>query len=317
MAVVDMIIMYIVQLDAQDLQNVVLLRMLRLFRLARLIKTLRLPIFKELHLMLMGLISGIQVLLWAVVMLVAFIYVIALVLNKLLFEEPEFRSVISTMATLFRCFTDGCTDYNGAPLPERLMRDHGAPIFVAYSLAYILVAVGVFNLFTALFIDNVTTSQAARKQQDLSDSSDGVEIALKEALLKLVLQTRASGLPDDLEEEIKSLDAVFAKRDARIRAQFQALHDEGLQIGEDQFSVWLRDEHFLDVLERAEVDIHNKKALFEVLDFDLGGSLEIDEIFKGLLKLRGPVTKNDIIAMRLKVRHLTQLLSSAPCDAEI
>ena len=35
--------------------------------------------------------------------------------------------------TLFRCFTDGCSDYAGTPLAERLRIVYGAPFTLGYA----------------------------------------------------------------------------------------------------------------------------------------------------------------------------------------
>ena len=48
-----------------DLSILMLLKMLRLCRLARLIRALRYPLFRELNMMVMGVISGFRVLIWA------------------------------------------------------------------------------------------------------------------------------------------------------------------------------------------------------------------------------------------------------------
>ena len=69
---------------------------------------------------------------------------------------------------------------------------------------------------------------------------------------------------------------------------------------------WLQEPNFLQVLENADVDVSNKFDLFDVLDADMGGKLELDEVVTGLMKLRGPVSKSDLVAMRLQVRLLTQ-----------
>lgn len=312
----DIIVMSLLG-DEVNLSTFLLLRLVRLFRLTRLLKTLRLPIFKELNLMVMGVISGARVLFWAVVMLVVIVYILALVVNKLIGEEPEFVSVMASASTIFRCFTEGCADYDGRPLQERLRKKYGAPVFLGYSLIYILISMGVFNLIMALFLDNVVNTQAERKQKDLSDTSEEIEILLKESLLRLVLQSKATGVPQDVEEEIKSLDTVFDDRQVRVRSQFDILSAVSPVIYKDQFNVWLEDGAFIKALGTSDIDVNNKAALFEVVDADLGGSLSVLEVFNGLMSLRGPVTKADIISVRLKVRHLIMHIEAALSQPEV
>ena len=67
----------------------------------------------------------------------------------------------------------------------------------------------------------------------------------------------------------------------------------------DEFNHWLAShEGLLDTLEDAEIDLSCKSDLFDVLDADMSGELEFEEMIDGLLKCRGPASKTDIIAIR-------------------
>eukprot|EP00931_Biecheleriopsis_adriatica_P120890 TRINITY_DN95990_c0_g1_i1.p1 TRINITY_DN95990_c0_g1~~TRINITY_DN95990_c0_g1_i1.p1 ORF type:complete len:317 (+),score=49.75 TRINITY_DN95990_c0_g1_i1:1-951(+) len=294
---------------APNLSTFMLLKLLRLARLARLIRALRFQIFRELNLMVMGVISGVRVLMWAFFLLIALVYVFGLIMLKLVGdEEEEFSNIWAAMFSLFRCFTDGCSAYDGTPLQERLRQKHGLLFFICYLITYILVSIGVFNLIMAIFIDNVVNSQAERKQQDLSDSSSSTEVALKDCLCRLLLQNRTNGVPEDVENEIRSLESAISDRGTRVRAQFDCICNAGCEITRNAFAVWLTDPHFVEVLADADVEIHNKAGLFDVMDADMGGSLSADEVFAGMMKLRGPVTKGDIVGMSLRIRHIAVLL---------
>lgn len=309
MSILDFIIVQAMQVSQEGLENFVFLRLIRLCRLARLTKVLkslmRTKLFREVHLMADGMASGARVLVWAVVLIVAINYVLALLANIFFSETLEFTTVASSMCTLFRCFTDGCEDYTGKPLMEQVRIDHGTPTFFVYALVHVVISVGVFNLIMALFIDSVTGSQERRKQKDLSDSQHSVELAIMQTLIRLILQSAASGIPPQVEAEITALaKAEDMHPSARIFSQFACLTETDFEITRDQFSVWLDDAELLSVLETADIAFQNREALFDALDADLGGRLGIEELFDGLLKLRGPVTKADIIAIRMQVRHL-------------
>lgn len=67
----------------------------------------------------------------------------------------------------------------------------------------------------------------------------------------------------------------------------------------DEFNHWLAShDALLDTLEDAEIDLSCKSDLFDVLDADMSGELEFEEMIDGLLKCRGPASKTDIIAIR-------------------
>lgn len=76
-----------------------------------------------------------------------------------------------------------------------------------------------------------------------------------------------------------------------------------------EFNHWLSTEKpLLETLNDAEIDLSCKSDLFDVLDADLSGELEFEEMVDGLLKCRGPASKTDIIAIRLKTRLLVRLM---------
>eukprot|EP00933_Yihiella_yeosuensis_P070721 TRINITY_DN7887_c0_g1_i2.p1 TRINITY_DN7887_c0_g1~~TRINITY_DN7887_c0_g1_i2.p1 ORF type:complete len:221 (-),score=16.03 TRINITY_DN7887_c0_g1_i2:440-1006(-) len=74
------------------------------------------------------------------------------------------------------------------------------------------------------------------------------------------------------------------------------------------FRRWLRDPVFKELFEECCIETSTKHELFDVLDADMGGALRFDELVYGLLSLRGPITKTDIVGIKLKVCHMTQLL---------
>eukprot|EP00930_Biecheleria_cincta_P045297 TRINITY_DN31229_c0_g1_i1.p1 TRINITY_DN31229_c0_g1~~TRINITY_DN31229_c0_g1_i1.p1 ORF type:complete len:801 (-),score=145.85 TRINITY_DN31229_c0_g1_i1:209-2554(-) len=319
-SVIDLSVTYTAQALAggskEEMSGFTLVRLLRLARLARLMKALRFKMFRELKLMVMGVVSGIRVLAWAVVMLIMLLYVIGLAMKMMVGDnEPEFSTVIASMCTLFRCFTDGCSAYNGTPLAERLRFAYDWPAFAGFFLLYILICGGVFNLIMALFIDNVVNTQGERKQQDLSDSAVHTEIALKEVLTRLLMhRALQNGIPDEVVEEVKGFGEpiVMGKLNhSTVRAQFDCLCAGDIQISKNAFAVWLNDENFCEVLEQAEISISNKAILFDTMDADMGGTLTADEVFVGLMKLRGPVTKTDIVGVSLRVRRIVALLQQS------
>merc|ERR1719335_6522 len=63
----------------------------------------------------------------------------------------------------------------------------------------------------------------------------------------------------------------------------------------------------LDIPRGAE-----RAELFEVLDADGSGTLSAAEFISGLMKVRGEARKSDIIATRLSVSSLQELLRNIP-----
>eukprot|EP00913_Durusdinium_trenchii_P016385 g15402.t1 len=309
---------------APFLDDVTVVRVFRLGQLMRTVRVLKFKMFRELRQITMGIMNGCEVLFWAVVLLFAVIYVFGVVMRNLVGGAlDEFNNIPNSMFTLFRCFTDGCAAYDGAPLAERLRSMYGTPFTVGYVCVTMLVAIGIFNMIMAIFLENATTSAARRKQKELGEKAIATEQAIRKIIVQMVdpsVMERAGdrrSLASRMTQLFESRSSQRSRSRARSpsvgqsaevfwRTQYELLKRSGVTVDRRSFMLWLEEPVFLSVLENAEVDVSNKFDLFDVLDADMGGRLELDEVVTGLMKLRGPVSKSDLVAMRLQVRLLTQ-----------
>ena len=303
---------------AAFLDDVTVVRVFRLGQLMRTVRVLKFKMFSELRQITMGIMNGCEVLFWAVVLLFAVIYVFGVLMRNIVGGAmDEFKNIPNSMFTLFRCFTDGCSAYDGAPLAERLREMYGTPFTVGYVCVTMLVAIGIFNMIMAIFLENATTSAAHRKQKELGEKADATELAIRKAIVQMVdpsVMERAGDRGTLGSRVTQFLDARKSFRKQSMgqsaelfwRTQYELLQNSGVTVDRRTFMQWLQEPNFLQVLENADVDVSNKFDLFDVLDADMGGKLELDEVVTGLMKLRGPVSKSDLVAMRLQVRLLTQ-----------
>jgi len=301
-----------------------MLKVVRLARLARIVRSFRYKIFEDLKSMVSGVFSGARVLGWSIVLLFTVVYMLGVLMRQVVGNEPEFRNIPSAMFTVFRCFTDGCTAYNGTPLQERLRMDlemlgYGGIFMIGYILMFLIVTVGVFNLIMAIFIDNVVTTTVKRKQQELGAREDEMKVNIEEMLIHLVrttametcsaLRTRTDRTKDVRISTGGLSAAASVEQRARTAAEGMAqLRATDCLITRDLFNAWLTDPDMLALLDDMEIDTATKFEIFDVCDVDKSGSLTADELVSGLLRLRGPISKCDIIAVRLKVRYLTDML---------
>ncbi|CAJ1334699.1 unnamed protein product [Effrenium voratum] len=314
------------------------LKMLKLARLGRIVRLLKFKIFQELKLMIQGVFTGLRVLFWAVVLLVGCMYLLGVVTRTLFSAHQEFASVPAAMFTSFRCFTDGCSAYDGTPLQERLRQtsELGGFFMFAYILLFLFVTIGIFNLIMAVFIDNVTDGSTKKRQRQLGQNQPKTEwviantlrhiiltnIVRKEAEEELALaeKTGADGsrrVSRALEERLQALQEMYgyqphsteeyADLTDKIRIE---MAEKDIVVTKEEFNRWLSTEmEFLSKLDDAEVDLSCKFDLFDVLDADLSGELEFEEMVDGLLKCRGPASKTDIIAIRLKTALLVRMMT--------
>merc|ERR1711879_804741 len=79
-------------------------------------------------------------------------------------------------------------------------------------------------------------------------------------------------------------------------------------ISRDLWNRWLRNQDMIDCLDSLDIDLSSKLEIFDVLDINMTGEIRIPDIVSGLMRLRGVVSKNDIVAVRLKVRYITKLI---------
>merc|ERR1712063_103205 len=129
---------------------------------------------KELKLMVSGLFSGMWTLLWAMILLVAFNYIMSLCMVAIVAVTPQrndafetdarplFSSVEMSMMTGYRCVTGDCTTAGGAPLLVFLLDEYGVLFAIPWILYMIVVTFGLFNLISAIYIEN-TLSTAKQK----------------------------------------------------------------------------------------------------------------------------------------------------------
>jgi hypothetical protein len=291
----DLCMTYIFQFMAMDGgSHVRMFKFLRLARLARLIRALHFKFFDELKTMVLGVFSGMKVLFWAIILLFFVIFFLGVFMNSMVGEDvAEFDTVPDSMLTIFRCYTDGCTDYLGRPLPARLFDYYGGIFFIGYILSFMLVTVGIFNLIMAIFIDNVVSAGVHRKLEEIGDKSEKVEDNLKSFFTKEV--SKVHGFIDDVEG-------------SAAHARFSELIRQEACITRRDFSSMLRTPTLLKLLDDADIETSVKSELFDVLDVDMGGELEMEELVNGLMSLRGPITKTDIVAVKLKVRYITKMI---------
>eukprot|EP00439_Symbiodinium_sp_Y106_P039801 s3872_g4.t2 len=298
------------------------LKMLKLARLGRIVRLLKFKIFQELKLMIQGVFTGLRVLFWAVVLLVGCMYLLGVISRTLFSEFEEFTDVPSAMFTAFRCFTDGCAAYDGTPLQEKLRKQKGPIFMFAYILLFLFVTIGIFNLIMAVFIDNVTDGSTKKRQRQLGQNAPRTEWVIASALREIILTNLVRKQVEDqvAEEERNGVPGGQRRVSKLLQERLQALQEmygykpHTTQEYED-FTWQIREE-------MAERDIVVTKEQFnhwclainrKGVDKKVGGvrdrHLEFEEMIDGLLKCRGPASKTDIIAIRLKTSLGVKLLT--------
>jgi hypothetical protein len=307
----DVFVTYIFATVISGSTLVGLMKMVRLIRLMRLVRALHFPVFDELKQMVIGVAAGMRVLLWAVVLLFVIVFSVAVAANSLMgAEEKELATLPMSMLTVFRCYTDGCVSFDGASLSSRLFHKYGAPFFFGYMLSFMFVTFGMFNLIMAFFIENVVSRGLKRKLHDIGVTMPEIRLLIRETLLMLIARDIAEDEDADRAARYNGGSVLSARTSTSISGHVDTflshLEENDYDISRAAFTKWLERPEMCTMLARADIDLANQADLFDVLDVDMSETLGLDEVIQGLMLMRGPITKSDVVAIRLQMRHLVE-----------
>eukprot|EP00927_Polykrikos_kofoidii_P038332 TRINITY_DN3266_c0_g2_i2.p1 TRINITY_DN3266_c0_g2~~TRINITY_DN3266_c0_g2_i2.p1 ORF type:complete len:806 (+),score=128.74 TRINITY_DN3266_c0_g2_i2:285-2702(+) len=326
----------IVPEKSSNINGASIVRLVRLARLSRLVRLLRLRVFKELLLMIKGIIAGLRTLFWAMVLLFMGLFVIGVFLRQTVgtlsattttagdscretgscsekdisFEHVRhhngslFATVPWAMFTVFRCLTDGCSSADGTPLNIHLHRMYGAGFLLPYWFTFIFFTWGLFNLVMAIFVENVM--EAARQKRELVQRDQCIHVA--RILRKFVYKFSEA---ESIEQEHES-DGVLVRIGQffglRKPQQAKCSLRKNVKITRKQFEYVITQPEVAALLDELEVTVFDRLELFDVLDADDSGELDVGEMLGGMMKLRGGADKSDIVALLLRVRSLQKFV---------
>lgn len=173
-----------------------------------------------------------------------------------------------------------------------------------------------------IFIDNVFTASRRRSQMSRGNNALELQNQLKEKIYDMSLRTPgAYRRKSKVERAFSGVQSWFQrliypkhhfqsearKRATTLDSKFSKKAD-GLAISRQTFDQWLRDPYLLDLLDNLDINTSNKAELFDVLDCDQNGFLDVHELITGLMRMRGPPQKSDSVAALLGVRHLVAVV---------
>jgi len=245
---------------------------------------------------------------WAMAFFLLFIYLVSLICREMLGRsdnpssctsgDPDtmryFNTVPRSLYSVFRCSFGDCTTEGGMPLFEHISQK--CPVWgVLYSFFTFVVAVGIFNVISAIFVESTmsTASELADKrlQRRLHDPdvwASNVTRVVKALLVKHTVN----------EEELAQLERGKCSEvliSKLINAEFpKELFDD----------VVTKDAQVADALSNLDIHAEETHYLSDILDPDNGGSVGMLDLVEGLARLRGDPRRGDIIAVDLMLRSL-------------
>merc|ERR1712008_429938 len=89
-----------------------------------------------------------------------------------------------------------------------------------------------------------------------------------------------------------------------------------VHINRKDFEAVIRNDEVSELLDSLEISVTSAAKLFDILDCNGSGWVDIAEMAEGLLKMRGPVDKGDLVSTVLMVRHVQKTLHEIQRDQE-
>ncbi|CAK9100045.1 unnamed protein product [Durusdinium trenchii] len=299
-----------------DVQGTSLLRFCRLIRLVRIVKVFRIRVMRDLRLMVKGLIAGIRTLCLAFILLFTVLYVISGFATMTIGNNPKaealdvdkyFKNIPASMFTAFRCFTGECVNREGQPIHEMLAEAFQLPFIIGYVACYMLVTMGIFNVILAVYVD--ITMKAAKENDAVTAEQyarESIRIArtTRELLKKFSLAHHVYHVNDGEEREEEDWEDSTKAKLAKMKTTNVFAEDGGhdkIAITKELFLLVVQDPSVQALMD--ELDLPPDRAnLFEIIDADGSGTLQITELLHGLLKIRGEINKSDAVASLLATR---------------
>merc|ERR1711920_787914 len=87
-----------------------------------------------------------------------------------------------------------------------------------------------------------------------------------------------------------------------------------LQITPEKFKDLCTSKDFRDILRTLDIPDEEQLDLFDTLDIDGGGTLDLEELVQGVHKLRGDARRSDIVGVSLQMRQMQEEIHSLQKD---
>eukprot|EP00928_Gymnodinium_smaydae_P041461 TRINITY_DN28057_c0_g1_i2.p1 TRINITY_DN28057_c0_g1~~TRINITY_DN28057_c0_g1_i2.p1 ORF type:complete len:312 (-),score=60.27 TRINITY_DN28057_c0_g1_i2:57-893(-) len=254
------------------------------------------------------------------------VYAICLVFRETLGSLNEadsgseyFESVPLAFFSVFRCIVVGeCADLQGRPLFVVATDKHGWIYGFMFAFFSTFMSFGLFNVIGAMFVENVVETCKARDKTNRKERlRDPVYFAQKMAeLLEVVLKVCSCESEEEMRRCVSEALPGAVSRTSRSKGETTVdEHDifaraAGVSITPERFT-FLREldcvQRLLDQLDVADDDQHN---LFDALDANNSGDIDLEELCAGIWKLRGDPCRSDIISVGFRIQNIQNTLSS-------
>jgi len=298
--------------------------------------------------MINGVFGGLKTLFWAFVLLIIIVYVVGVMLRQVIvtqqtdcknsacqdaeehltkFEHELFSSVGRSMFTVFRCLTDGCSSADGTPLVLYFWDTHGLVFVMVYVLVLVFILFGVFNLIMAIFVEktlefaklDTAKRREARYKEEVRIAKEFRSLVLKICARQKNISNRASSRMTTGQQNVQTLWCGFRSAiggangkndDGQLDMDTPRLSTASCQmtVNRENFDLIMNEEDIRARMEDLEISVTSSAKLFDILDSNGSGTVDVVELTEGLMSLRGPADKGDIISGSLLVKSTQKMV---------
>lgn len=273
-----------------------LFRMIRLIRLTRVIRVTKSDAFKDLAELIHGILAGVYTLVWSLLLFLVVLYVVALVFRETLGRRPKeniyelFDSVPRALFTTFRCSFGDCNSRTGVPIFEYVTSEYGPAMSVFYSLFTFIVAVVLFNVISAMFVESTMEAAASialtKRRERMQDES--LLVTRIATLVRRIMLLATGRDPEVLSEHLDTIMNAQVPRDTVD----QVIHDPLAK----------------QALIGLDINPLDHGRLSDIFDPDNGGTIGVMDIAAGIRRLRGEARRSDVVCIDLMIRHVQSIL---------
>eukprot|EP00929_Paragymnodinium_shiwhaense_P116949 TRINITY_DN8701_c0_g2_i1.p1 TRINITY_DN8701_c0_g2~~TRINITY_DN8701_c0_g2_i1.p1 ORF type:complete len:567 (-),score=164.83 TRINITY_DN8701_c0_g2_i1:159-1859(-) len=268
-------------------------RILRLVKLARLLRLLRADVFADLLMMIQGMIGGTGTLFWAMVLFFIVMYVVSLLHREFYGRRrieniyEYFDTVPRSLLTTYRCGFGDCSTAGGTPIFEFIHIKYGWLATIFYLLFVFSIAVGLFNVISAIFVES--TMAAAQKIMHQKKKERLADTALWSSNVAILVKRMI-----DLNHGMDVPEKLSASIDEIVNFNVPCHVIEEL----------VKDEEAMEALEDLGIDPEDNPLLSDIFDPDNGGEVTVEDLVDGIRKLRGDPRRSDIVTVDLMIRSI-------------
>lgn len=250
------------------------LNALRILRLARLIRAIRImPFFKELWMLVQGVMECTTLILWAMVIGGMVHFTFAVIVLELITKNEEFKddelvheyfgSTIRAMFSLFQIMT--LDSWSGILRP---IRERAPESMLIFGLFMGISSIVLFNLLIAIVVQNAYDAG----ERDI------------EAVATAKMQEQRKVSKELLET-------------------FQDLDEDGSgALSKEEFNDCLDDYQFVRKMKMLDIDLEELPDFFDILD-DGDGQVDQDEFVGGMMKMQGPAMSGEVMKANTLIKQ--------------